>query len=125
MRRAPAQRTGTRVKHAATLSRVFVIFFLPFLVGVMPHEKIPSHGRIFRGKSVEGRDLVVFRESFGSRGKRVAAGFQQQHGMARFSKPRGKRAAARTRTDDDIFVYARWGGGLAHPVVGLPRLEGF
>lgn len=69
---------------------------------------------------MEGRDLIVFGESFGRGGERIAAGFQQQHGTTRLCEPRGKRAAARARTDDDILVCARWGGGLAHLYLSSP-----
>ena len=59
MRRAPAQRTGTRVKHAATLSRVFVIFFLPFLVGVMLFAGVVMGGQTLMTSTVEEKSSRV------------------------------------------------------------------
>jgi len=69
---------------------------------------------------MKGRDLVVFGKPFGRGDKRVAAGFQQQHGAIRLCEPGRKRAPARARADDDIFLCARWGGGLAHLYLSLP-----
>ena len=88
----------------------FVVAFLLGLIGVMADEELPPHRLVFGRHRMEGRDFVVLRQPvradraaalqvFG-----IAAGFQQQDGVAGLGQARGDDAAARARSDDDVFV---------------------
>ena len=60
---------------------------------------------------MEGRNLVVLRQPVlagrpvALQVLGVAAGFEQQHGVAGLGKTRGDDAAACARSDDDVFVF--------------------
>jgi hypothetical protein len=56
---------------------------------------------------MEGGDMVIFmypRRASGQVFKRIAARFQQNDSHAGDREPPGERAAASTRTDDDIIA---------------------
>ena len=58
MRGAAAQRAGARIEHAVAACS-FAVARLLRVVGIVAHEEIPAHGRVFRGERMEGRHVVV------------------------------------------------------------------
>src|SRR5580658_223267 len=92
-----AQCSSPRIKNSILLRDKLTILLLLREVGVMPHEKLPLHGIVFRRKSVEDGNVVVFGKAVCAwivgiaalQRSRVAARFEQDHAVTRFSEPRG------------------------------------
>src|SRR4029453_1284770 len=111
MRGAATKVSRAGIKNARLASygvgRPFPVVLLPLVIGIMTDEKTPAHSGIFRSERMEGGDMVIFmypRRASGQVFKRIAARFQQYPPHSRVGEPRRKRAAASTRTDDDIIA---------------------
>ena len=59
MRGTTAQGSSSRIKNAIAVAVELDVALLLFVVGVMPYEEIPLHGRVFRREGVKGGNLVV------------------------------------------------------------------
>ncbi len=102
MRGAAAERAGPRVQDP--LRAALAVAPLLRVVGIVADEKIPAHRRVFGGKRVKRRHLVIFGQPGGLGVQRIAAGFEQNDAHAGLGEPGGERAAAGSRADHDIIA---------------------
>jgi hypothetical protein len=83
---------------------------LPRLVRVVADEEIPFDRVVLRGLRMKHRHVVVVGQAIARRilgiaalqRPRIAAGFEQQHAKSTLGQPRGDRATAGARADDDV-----------------------
>jgi hypothetical protein len=96
--RAAAERPRARIPHAILGGDEVRIAPLLRIVGIVPDEKIPAHGRVLGRERMEGGDVVV-----GGIGiARIPSGLEHEHRVAGFGEPGGNRATASARADDDV-----------------------
>src|ERR1700730_15241608 len=111
MRGAAAESRRSGIKDAWLLGKrsgpPVPIRFLPLVVPIVPDKKSPAHRLMFRGERMKGRHLIVLRHFLGALGGigLPPARFQKDDMLASFGEPRGKRAAASARTDDDVIAF--------------------
>ena len=84
MRRASAQRAGTGIQNA--LGAGLGVPALLGIVGVVADEIAPAQRRMFRGKRVKRRHIVILGQPAGGNFPVIAAGFQQHDGHASFGE---------------------------------------
>ncbi len=121
---AAAQRAGARVEDAVPLCHEFRVALLLHVIGIVPDEEVPAHGRVFAGKPMERRNVVVVRQPVQAGLCRVAAGqqagitagLQQQHAGPGFRQSRRDGAAAGARSDHDVIEACGSTHSLRSPV---------